>query len=88
MPFFEPPHLRGTVGGGSGITELTGDVTAGPGTGVQAATIPNNSIGMAKLNASGTADSTTYLRGDGQWSTVSGGSGLTHPQVLARGLGA
>jgi hypothetical protein len=23
-----------------------------------------------------------------EWATVSGGSGLTHPQVLARGLGA
>lgn len=26
---------------------------------------------------SGTADSTTYLRGDGVWSTISGGSGAT-----------
>lgn len=32
-----------------GITQLTGDVTAGPGTGSQAATVPNNTITYAKL---------------------------------------
>jgi hypothetical protein len=30
---------------------------------------------------------TKYLRGDYTWQTVSGGSGLTQPQVMARGLG-
>lgn len=35
--------------GSGGITELTGDVTAGPGSGSQAATIPANSIGATKL---------------------------------------
>ena len=33
------------------------------------------------------ADNTKYLRGDQTWQTVSGGSGLTHPQVLTRCLG-
>lgn len=37
-------------GGGSGITQLTGDVTAGPGSGSQVATIPNNTITPAKLD--------------------------------------
>jgi hypothetical protein len=33
----------------TGITQLTGDVTAGPGSGSQAATIPNNTVTNAKL---------------------------------------
>lgn len=36
-------------GSGSGITQLTGDVTAGPGTGSQAATIPNGTVTYAKM---------------------------------------
>ncbi len=39
--------------GGSGITQLTGDVTAGPGTGSQAATIANNAVTDGKLRDSG-----------------------------------
>jgi hypothetical protein len=38
-----------TAGGGSGITELTGDVTAGPGSGTQAATIPNDTVEYAQM---------------------------------------
>lgn len=33
----------------SGITQLTGDVTAGPGSGSQAATIPNDTVTFAKI---------------------------------------
>jgi hypothetical protein len=36
-------------GGGSGITQLTGDVTAGPGSGSEAATIPNGTVTLAKM---------------------------------------
>lgn len=36
-------------GGGSGITQLTGDVTAGPGSGPQVATIANLAVSTAKL---------------------------------------
>jgi len=54
----------GASGGGSGITQLTGDVTAGPGSGSQAATLPTvNSnvgtcgdathVGQVTLNAKG-----------------------------------
>lgn len=39
--------------GGSGITELTGDVTAGPGSGAQAATIANDAVTNAKIRDSG-----------------------------------
>lgn len=36
----------------------------------------------------GTPDGTKYLRDDNTWQPVSGGSGLTQPQVMARNLGA
>lgn len=40
-------------GASGGITELTGDVTAGPGSGSQAATIVNDAVTDAKLRESG-----------------------------------
>lgn len=40
-------------GASGGITELTGDVTAGPGSGTQAATIANDAVTDAKLRESG-----------------------------------
>lgn len=43
-------------GGGGGITQLTGDVTAGPGSGSQAATIPNDTVTYGKMqNVSATS---------------------------------
>ena len=41
-----------TPTGGSGITELTGDVTAGPGSGSQAATIVSNAVTNTKFRQS------------------------------------
>jgi hypothetical protein len=38
-------------------------------------TIDNGVIDIANLSATGTPSSTTYLRGDNTWATVSGGSG-------------
>jgi hypothetical protein len=58
--------------GGSGITQLTGDVTAGPGSGSQAATIANGAVDIAHLSATGTPSSTTFLRGDNTWGTPAG----------------
>lgn len=46
----------------------------------------NSKVPTVNLGGSG-ADETKYLRGDQTWQTPSGGSGLTHPQVLARSLG-
>jgi hypothetical protein len=62
-------------GGGGGITQLTGDVTAGPGSGSQAATIAAGAVDIAHLSATGTPSSSTFLRGDNTWATPSGGGG-------------
>jgi hypothetical protein len=35
---------------------------------------PDSSVGLAKLTASGTASSSTFLRGDNSWATPAGGS--------------
>lgn len=45
-------------GSGGGITQLTGDVTAGPGSGSQAATIANNAVSTAKV----ADDAITYAK--------------------------
>ena len=42
---------------------------------------------MATVTPTGTPDGTKYLRDDFSWQTVSGGSGLTQPQVMARTMG-
>lgn len=42
--------------GGSGITQLTGDVTAGPGSGSQVATIANSAVTNAKVAAAAAID--------------------------------
>jgi hypothetical protein len=49
--------------GSGGITELTGDVTAGPGSGSQAATIPNDTVTNAQL--ANMAQATIKGRADG-----------------------
>jgi len=64
--------------GGSGLDQLTGDVTAGPGSGSQAATIANDAVTYAKMqNVS--AASKLLGRGDS-------GSGDTQEITLGTGL--
>jgi hypothetical protein len=67
------------AGGGSGITELTGDVTAGPGTGSQAATIPNDTVTYAKMQ---NVSAASRLLGRGS----AAGSGDPEEIVLGTGL--
>ena len=38
------------------------------------ALMADDAVGVAQLSATGTASSTTYLRGDNAWSTISGGA--------------
>jgi hypothetical protein len=47
-------------------------------------TIDNATVTVAKISATGTPSGTTYLRGDGTWSTPTGGSGVTNGQVVAK----
>lgn len=61
----------------TGVTELTGDVTAGPGNGSQAATIPNNTVIYAKMQDVSAA-SKLLGRGD---------SGSGDPQEITLGTG-
>jgi hypothetical protein len=61
----------------TGITQLTGDVTAGPGSGSQTATIANNSVTFAKMqNVSGTILVGRHAGGSGSPQEVSVGNGL------------
>jgi len=41
-------------------------------------TIANGAVTVAKISATGTPSATTYLRGDGSWSTPAGGGGGTN----------
>jgi hypothetical protein len=57
-------------------------------------TAPNITAGSTQINngnqantawlATGTASASTYLRGDGTWATVTGGSGLSHADTMSR----
>ena len=85
------PPLAGSGGGGGGTLSDGdyGDITVSlSGT---ALSIDANTIGTTELSATGTADATTYLRGDNTWQTVSGGGGanvsisLTAPATPATG---
>jgi hypothetical protein len=49
-------------------------------------TVANGAITMTKISATGTPSASTYLRGDGTWSTVSGGSGTVTSITAGTGL--
>lgn len=67
-----------TSTGVGGITQLTGDVTAGPGSGSQAATIANLAVTNAKI-ANSTIDLTTKVTGT--LPLANGGFGLPNTQT-------
>ena len=61
---------------------LSGAIT-GSGTTSISTTLANSIVGISNLSATGTASSSTYLRGDNTWSTPTGLiSGLTSGQVV------
>jgi hypothetical protein len=64
------------VGTGSGVSDGDkGDITVSSSGLVW--TIDNNVITPAKISATGTPSSSTYLRGDGSWNTIAGGGDMT-----------
>lgn len=74
------------VGGGSGITQLTGPVTAGPGSGSQASSITAGAVGTTQLAANGvtlakmatnTANTLLGYDGSGNPVDITAGSNIT-----------
>ncbi|MFN0256804.1 hypothetical protein [Pedobacter ureilyticus] len=66
----------------SNPVSLTGDVTlASNGT----TSITNNAVSVAKINATGTAGNTTFLRGDGQWATPASGAVTVNNSLSGNG---
>lgn len=66
----------GTYLTGNETITLTGDIT-GSGTTSFATTIAVDAVDIAMLSATGTADGTTFLRGDNVWATPDGGGDVS-----------
>lgn len=64
-------QVLATPNGSSGAVGLRALVAAD----IPALSSLSGSLNISQINATGTASSTTYLRGDGSWSTPSGSSG-------------
>ncbi len=83
----------GTGGsGGGGMTQLTGDVTAGPGSGSQVATIPNDTVTYAKMQNVSAASrllgrGSAGGAGDVEEITLGSGLSLTGTSLAASGSG-
>jgi hypothetical protein len=65
------------IGGGGSVTVSSSGATW---------TIDNAVVTVAKISATGTADSTTFLRGDGAWATPSGGGSVPDFLLLNQGI--
>jgi len=61
------------------MPNLTGDVTTSEG--AVATTIATDAVDIAMLSATGTADATTFLRGDNTWQEAGGGWKLLHTRT-------
>lgn len=66
--YFQDGTALFTAAGAAGITQLTGDVTAGPGTGSQVATIAANAVTNTKI----ASDSASFAKVSGGVGSISG----------------
>lgn len=66
------PGLAGKADDTSVLHRTGAETVAGVKTFTSAPVVPDGSFGPSKIAASGTPDSTKYLRGDGQWATAPG----------------
>ncbi len=77
-----------TPGAGAGITELTGDATAGPGTGAQVATVVALQGRAVQNVGPADGDVLTWNNGASRWEPVAptGGGGLNNYDVRKRAM--
>jgi len=68
-----PVSISGTTGYAGPLGSLTVGTTALEANAVTTAKIADANVTVAKLSATGTPSSSTYLRGDNTWAAVSGG---------------
>ena len=61
------------TGHGTGVPNLEAGFKVGGVAGVPTASIQDDAVTLAKLSATGTASSSTFLRGDGTWNAPAGG---------------
>ncbi len=72
--------LAATTLSATNLSVVSGGTVSLPANAVSGAALAPTSVVVGKLSATGTANSTTFLRGDGQWATpAGGGGGVTGP---------
>ena len=78
--------LGRTAAGSGDVSAIQVDADMIADDAVTSAKVADDAIGIAQLSATGTASSTTYLRGDNSWAAA-GGSGVS-TDVGANGIGS
>lgn len=76
------PVVWTAVGGGGGITELTGDVVAGPGTGSQVATVEGLQGSPVSATAPTSNQILQWISGTSEWTPTANGVGLGSKVLL------
>lgn len=75
-----------TAGAGGGITELSGDVTAGPGSGLQVATVTQIQGRAVQNVGPNDADVLTWNNGASRWEPAAAAGGLNNYAVRKRAM--